>query len=275
MSGLMDLAKGDADDLEGRVIIHGRVVELDASGDRRPDDFEGTTMALFCTTRPADFAEKFGAPAGGLEELARKQAEAAKEADAAGVLPMYGAPIDLDETDLTITPEDVIDVGVFTDQERCKAAIQLAAHMYLLRYSEQLQVRSGMPGVAAQYSAQADAETADEELEPPSTYDRVPRESMSDHLQAHYIGPIMHAIEDDNRVAALRLAHDLVRFCGPRGPLTDDAYALAAEVRAAPQRLDTKLVFKYFEKMLAVSDERFEDAARLRDDIRAYRAQGR
>ena len=82
----------------------------------------------------------------------------------------------------------------------------------------------------------------------------------------------MHALEDGNTEDAMRVGHDLIRFCGPKGPLIDDAYSLAAVVRSHPNKASIPLLYKYFEKIFAISDERFKDAARLRDQIKTMRA---
>jgi hypothetical protein len=145
-------------------------------------------------------------------------------------------------------------------------AVQIAAQLYVLRYSEQLLARSGM--IEPVKSPQRE-----QQQEPPSTYQNISRDEMGEYLQATFIAPIMLSLEEDGQEKAVDIVRDFIRFCGPRGPLTDDAYALAAAVRAFPSTQRVPILYKYFEKILAVANERFEDAARLRDEIRLLEQQ--
>jgi len=260
MTWLLQLERGDLDELEGRVIIYSMYDQPESDAEQEGAE---EVIAMFFSTHPADFADKLGMPEGGLAEMAEKEAQqrAEHEAGSLGVAPLYGAPIQLEASDIKIASEDVVFSGRFSDVKKCRTSVQIAAQLYVLRYSEQLLVRSGMgsgPGAEASGTEQAN-------------YGDIPSEEMRDHLQARYIAPIMHALEDDNCGEAIGVAQDFVRFCGDHGPLTDDAYALAAAVRAAPGTHTTPLIHAYCEKLLAVVDERFEEAARLRDQIRTMR----
>ncbi len=64
---LLELENGDPENLEGRVIVYGYSPPEEEAGE--PQD---QISAMFCTTDPSDFTEKFGVPEGGLEELAQR-----------------------------------------------------------------------------------------------------------------------------------------------------------------------------------------------------------
>ncbi len=259
MPPFLDLENGDAAELEGRVIVYARCVN---ESDSDPDS--DLIAAMFFTTQPADFTEKFGVPEGGLEDLAQRAAEAgASHPDASsGVVPVYAAPLELEFADIQIAPDDVVFAGRFSAMQTCRTAMQLAAHLYMLHYNDQLVSRSGLAVQSADTPAS----------EPQVTYRTMPSGELSKHLQSHYIAPIMHALEDNNTTAAGEIAQDFIRFCGPKGPLTDDSYAVAAVVQSPPGETRTPLLYKYFEKILAITSERFEDAARIRDQIKTLKA---
>lgn len=272
MAALLELENGDLENLQGRVIIYARClndVGAVGSGTASP----GEVVAMFFTTDPADFTEKFGVPEGGLDDLARRAEEVrARNPDApVGVVPIYGAPVDLEPLDIPLAAEDIVYAGNFTDNERCQTAVQIAAHLYMMHYSEQLVAESGVPSSHVE-AAEVRALDPVAAAEPEKSYRDVPESEMSAYLQMRYIAPIMHAIEDDDRAAATATAESLIRFCGPSGPLTADAYALAAAVQSRPHEMRTALLYSYFEKILAIASQRFEDAARLRDEIKALRA---
>ena len=66
------------------------------------------------------FVDKFGAPAGGMAELAERerQARARRATDSSRVVPIYGPPIDLDLTDILISPDDVVYTGRLTNADK-------------------------------------------------------------------------------------------------------------------------------------------------------------
>jgi len=238
----------------------------DAGDDASPANER--TIAIYFTTHPADFTERFGVPEGGMDDLARTASGAppSRPDDDANVLPIYAAAVELTLADIKIATDDVVCAGRFHSVERCRAVVQLAAQMYMVRYSEQLVARSGL-------SAEDEDAPEDTTRTAAQTYQQVPEAQISDHLQTHYIAPIMHALEDADQNEARRIAQDFLRFCGRSGPLTADAYALAAVVQSSGADHKATLLYKYFEKILAVTAERFEDAARLRDEIEALAAE--
>ncbi len=271
MTPILNLEHGDLDDLEGRVIIYAcSPAPLEEGGD------EGVwhVVAMFFTTRPADFVDRFGVPEGGMEELDRQVEEAQENLDsgAVAVVPIYGAQMEISETEIELADDDVVYAGEFLHAQMAQVGVQIAAQLYVLRYSEQILTRSGLIE-EAQEQAQADQLSEPEEAsdEPLPTYQAVPRDEMADYFQSHYVAPIMLALEEEDMAQASTIARDFIRFCGPRGPITDDAYALAAAVRSFICEKPTPVLYKYFEKILAIANEQFEDAARLRDEIKAMR----
>lgn len=156
---------------------------------------------------------------------------------------IYGTSLTVDQNYLLSITDDVVYAGRYTNVEDCVAANHMAANLYMLHYKSQL-----------------------------STGVLIGEQSYQLQLQARFLAPLLEALDQGDAKLASQVAQGLTRFCGEGGPLSSDAKAIAMILTGPVDGGVVRLIRRYVDKMLAIVSERFEEAAKIRDEIALMRS---
>jgi hypothetical protein len=259
MKAFLQLEKGDINNLEGKVIIYSRLLS-------KPSDSEESFLGLYASCNPVDFKEKFGE---GVEETVIEQIEEIKSMypkEEIGDNHIFlASPIEINKSELRLAQEDVVYAGEFLNFEQCKIILMNSVEIYMVNYDKQRVIKGGLNGINESKNPGLDSM-----LQNLETYLDIESEKKQGYIQDNYIAPVMHSIEIQDFCAAKLLAQDFVRF-SKKSPLIDDAYGIAAVLNSNEFSKRNILLQFYFEKVLAIVSERFEDAAKIRDKIKSFK----
>jgi len=261
MEGFLQLEKGDIDNLEGKVIVYSRILSDTSIS-------EENFLGVYASSNPVDFKEKFGE---GVEEEVSRHINQIKskflEEEISDKCIFLAAPIPISPADLKLALEDVVYAGEFPEVEHCKMVILSSVQIYMANYEKQRRLKGGFLGANEIKSPKSlDKSLESDNLESQETYFDIEPEKKSSYIQENYIAPVMHAIENEDISGAKTIVGDFVRF-STKSPLIDDAYGIAAVLNAKAFIKEDRLLHFYFEKILAIVSERFEEAAKIRDQI--------
>ena len=254
--GFLQLENGDINNLQGKAIIYSKY--------HNSEDPIENILSVYYSANPVEFAEKFGFPEEKLEEMLKDKDDEFEERfgkKSSIDIPLYAAQMDFSIEDIKIAQEDVLYAGEFGSKVKSQLAITGAVITYVVNYSKQRTQKSGLEDLDKENGTEIKIE---------KTYNDIENGQRTDYIQKNYISPLMHSMEDGNFDNAKNIARDFLRFCGKDGPLTDDAYCLASIIHTK-KKSKTQLLYVYFEKMLAITSERYKDAAKLRDKIKQMR----
>lgn len=241
MEPLTILERGDLDALRGTVVVYSSY----SAGAPFEPLAPSILVGMFLTVHPDDFRVRAGVPPQpdeppGVDEEAR-------------TLTVYGMSLELDAVAVSlITEEDALYAGHYADEEDCVIANHLAANLYMLLYKKQLWTE------IRQRNARAESNAVDELLSAPV---------LAPQLHSLYIGPLLLALEAGDTGLASDVARRFSFRCGEVGPFSRDARALAELLSSPVDEAGLRLIHRYVDKILAIAGERFEDAARIRDEI--------
>jgi hypothetical protein len=263
----IELKKGDINNLEGKVLAYAKIMDT-------PEEFSDTVIALYSTTNPVDFKERFSdIPLEDLDDLEKIVGETRvnennekKDFNDFGdehkkVYSLFCAIFPTTLEEMKIAQEDVLDLGEFDCPAQFKFAAMGAVQLYIANYDRQRRQKAGMSD-----NQKNEENKGYEEKENLATYSSIDTD-MTKYLQLNYIAPIMFEIETDNMTGAKKRAEDFLRFCD-ESPLLDDAYSMVAVLNSNKSQKRTNLLYAYFNKILAIVSERYIDAAKIRDEIK-------
>ena len=247
----MRLEQRNAGRLEGKVVVYGRC----------DDALEERILGFYLTSDLDELTKKTGsASATEVVEEALNKWYVQKSDDPTDVMVLYACAIAGPSIEAVAQRTcDRFFVGEYASPKNCLRAAQLGAELYVLRLGEQVR------------RAPAEEPKKQQEL-PRLTYKDIATESLKSHLQKEYIVPLFHAIESRASDALSTIKGDLLRF-GTGAHFYQDVQAVCGMFEIG-RKMNLPLLQAYLDKIDAISNEKLEQAAELRDRISQLSKQG-
>ncbi|MFA7707665.1 MAG: hypothetical protein WCX73_01835 [Candidatus Pacearchaeota archaeon] len=301
----LNLERGDKNNLEGKVIIYARPrlgpKELKKFGELKKDLIDhpeiieeilpgidpsiipdllneinenklqnynqNIIVAMYATSNITDIKEKFPESISGdledviTQEIKEKEAHLPKGEKIknyyAGI---YFTSLD----DIKNSKEDVINLDTEFNQDYFRIASMGLVQFYMAHYNQQRETK-------ADYSkSKQSKEQTNGKITPIITYENMQSGERINHMQSKYISPIMLELERNNIEQAKQISQDFIRY-SENSALEDDSYAIAAVLnldKPEHAKYKTSLMDNYFSKIIAITQERYKDAAKHRDVIK-------
>jgi len=266
---MIELTKGDPDNLEGKVTIYSKF-----SGDIRdfaPPKLKNAILnpfdqifSLYTTTDILDFIEKECLPSELAKEIKRKiEAETKhlfeKRHFSEKIICFYSHPgIQENEQEVICSPHDVLYAGKWKSLLNCIISLNHASELYMNRFTEQKINNLGINH--SQNQAEKDLQEK-----------KIDKDRIGEYIMKRYIGSMMDANRRGEFEEFNRLQSGLIQI--GRIPefktCSHDLFKLCSALKASPGRnADITLITAYVNKIQAISLERYEEAAKLRDKIK-------
>ncbi|MDD5192766.1 MAG: hypothetical protein PHH54_00955 [Candidatus Nanoarchaeia archaeon] len=297
----LSLEKGDKDNLEGRVIVYtqpkigdNEIKEMDMMKDvlaEHPDllskidpsidpDFlkhinqdmlkdmlkdidPNMIVAMYATSNITDLKEKFSSNMpSDLESRINKEIKEnyAKLPKGQKIENYFCGMFFTSLDDIKNSKEDIINLGQGLSPKNFHMASIGAVQFYMAQYNQQREAK-------ANYSK---AKQTSEKITPMVTYNDMQSDQRITHIQSDYIAPLMLEFERNNLEQAKQISQNFIRY-SEGSPLEDDSYAIAAVLNFdKPELIEYKspLLSNYFSKIIAITQEKYKEAAQYRDAIR-------
>lgn len=246
------LVKGDEEHLQGRAIIY--------SNCERNGLVLGT-FAMYLAARLEDYVCKMnvGPEAAGVitKRWEERSAELKRSFGAGGFLPFYNSQMpDLSEEEILASEEDVVFTGNYDNPVWCAQTINAAIPFYVLPFIQQ--DRRGMPasihGLESRIVAWETPQLANAEIE------------FLAHIAGTYVMPMMFTQITGHTRGLEAVASQFREYCGQFN-LGRDAERLCEIIQSMGGDGQIGIVQRYLQKMGAIVAQRYEAAARLRDEI--------
>jgi len=252
---------GDWDNLEGRVFIWSRAL----------NEKENPIRAVLFTNDPfdvigGDFEGDPKANANELERVMKENARAMMQRQGIPDVPIWVLYV----KDITLSSEDEIPdirerlhVDDLSSIGACKLANSGAMAIYQSRYMEQL-VKHLV--VAHKISPEDDFNLTYTDFMEDGR-----RKPIIDYVVTDYINPMKESLRDGDRERYNSIKWRFHQFA--KGSLLiNDVIEVCGVLEKNPTNPKEELLLRYVNKMNAIHLERYEDAAKLRDQIREMKA---
>jgi len=260
---MIDLIRGDVENLEGKVTIYTRLKndETDSSCDCSDQNCAGKERngfpAFYLTTDILDIADKLGFDAEPLkkivEESTRKQEDALKKRKIK-IIKLFFLPIFYrNENDILNNSGDIIRVAGQYNDHNCGRILQNAESLYGGILASQLENKWNLSSLDPERN---------ESQSSPGVYEGG---EIGNHLLKEYLIPMMDEINHRGGREIDSLREDLISFGGKHPTLMPDILTLSHIVEKNGN--DRKLIQFYINKIDAIHQERYESAAKYRDNI--------
>jgi len=279
----MELTKGDWDNLEGKVTVYSKLRYPPEIRKRNKGVIKGARekgyplkegpreeliFAIYITPDSADFIEKTDLP----EDVSRELIEKAnydvefmnKSSQSKGeeTIPFYGSSISVEsEIELLLSQGDVLFTGEHPLPDMCMQANEEGIMLYSQRLAKQL--------------ADEKAHVPKKETEE-ITYEDIEPSDTRDYFLKNYIFPMLDAAGGRGEKDLRSLQEDFLRFLkfSTDSILRNAAEELCEFIEHSGGNQDTDgLVDAYVNKIIAIREERYEEAAKIRDDIKRLKAE--
>ena len=265
----IEFEKGNINNLEGRVLAYAKTNDPQIPSEK-------LMLGFYGFANPVDFKEKFGEDV--LEEYLNEVDKViGKKSNIPNdfQIPFYTTAVPVSKGDIKLASEDVMNLGEFNDETNLAIALTSSIGIYMANYLKQKMSKAGM-------QKQGKQKPGEEDTKEKISYLNISEDQRTFYIQKNHISPIMHSLETGENNLAIMKAQEFVRFCR-KSPLVDDAYAIVSVLNNPLKNQNNKqnysrllkkdmpnqeLMRLYFEKILAIVNERYSDAAIIRDKIK-------
>jgi len=265
---MIKLIRGNIDNLEGKVLVFSRL---------EPMDGESQIMSLYAATNLLDFVDKAGLPRESIGELekqiiadARQVKEkmgitCSEEEFMAKILPIYITPVPISqEGDLYCGDEDVLDVGTFSSPTTCLEMLNEGIKIYMLKHEDSVQRRHGLkPEIKDKKN-----KVKEEQTKP--TYKNVEKPDFRKYITDNFIVPILDSYSQGKPHLANEVASEFFKFSSESlfvGSVVD----LMREIDKTRDRPNLPIIEAYVNMVVAINNEDYVTAAKMRDKIKVVR----
>ena len=247
---------GDWNNLEGKVIVYSKLIGVENNV-----KVEKAIPSLYLTTDILDFVEKVRGkellqwPAG---EITRILGEAIKDIGKQNkIFPVFGFIKELDsEKEITQLAKETLYVGNYSHKDACMEAIKCGAQLYGCALMDQMQTKLDIG------SAKIHKKTL--------TYEKFikgdKKDDITDYVLKNYVVPMIDAHDEKNPIIYRTLKQELVNFAAGSA-FAQYVIKLCNVIEDGKKKPNNDLIWSYVLEMNAIHTERYEEAAKIRDEI--------
>ena len=268
----MELVKGDWENLEGKVMVYGK---LDLSNNEDvPEELResGAFGGSYATTDAVDymnFLKKLGASSDLINELSEAEFKIDKEVkkmEMEGKMFMVRCISGIhipNEEDILIKDHDVLKIGTYYRLNNLANAEDFAVKYYMMRFEDQLMDRHNIGNILNGKTERDKNNVKEHELQ---TYKDVDSAKIGWYLFNTFVNPLMYLYKSGESEKADSIAKDAMTFSS--GSLfMPEVLKLLEIMKIGGANPNKRLIECYVEEIDAISREDYETAARARNEI--------
>lgn len=238
---MLDLTKGDKNNLEGKVEVYAKI-----------DTPEGEKiLSAFATIDALAFIEELGLSSEEGKDITEKMEEMKQNlpSEAEYSIPVFTTPPRvLEEVDIMVKNCDAVYVGKFLQPAACTKSIFLTTELYVIKYHNQMLQKAG---------------AVSEKIKPEINHSNV-QTNIREYLLRNYVIPMLDSNRHGESREFSQTASNFVSF-SQGSKFERDVLELCALMRT--KNPDLELIDLYLNKIEAIRDEKYETAAKIRDQI--------
>lgn len=252
MAGLIDLTKGDLDNLKGRCIVYSKLSNQSIGSFQPKEDI----VAVYLTNSINDFTK---ITQSGLEEIARQEQQHIYGAfQVSGVdgktFNFYmGFVPAISEESILNSNHDVVYVGRYSNEARCRESTWVGARLYLGIVIEQMVQAKGF------------SKSFKEDLGPTITYKSFKTgKDLEKYICDKYLSVMIYSKEGDHTRFLEDAKNEFTQFMAGY-PVKSDITDLFKAIEGG----NKNLAEKYVKKIVAVATGQYRVASKLKNEIDA------